>query len=372
MLSQKLKENIKKDNELFEKEPFDSFGLPEYKPEKHYLDIASKNYFRALIVLRHYIKAGSDYYFSQKIGAKNVDLFMITPSVSSPSGAGSDSEVIPIKFGKLDSYLVDSSQFGFEPLLLNGFDKLYCYLPSMRGEDCDERHLNQFYHCEAEIKGNLENLFEIIESYVKTLSHTVLSMPEIYKRISLDQEKTKSFLKKIINKQNFERISFDYAVSLLEEQRDRKRIDYSKEGKNIKPEGERELFNLLDKTEPLWITGYDRDLVPFYQKPDPENTNKVINADLLFPPLLNNSFCGEIVGCGQRQDRVTEMYESLKRQEINPAPYEWYIDLRRQNSYKTTSGFGLGIERFISWCLGLENIRDLIIYPRLKNIETLP
>ena len=70
-------------------------------------------------------------------------------------GPGSDSEVIPIKFGKYNSFLVDSSQFGFEPLLLNKLDKVYCYLPSMRGENPDKRHLNQFFHCEAEIKGTL-------------------------------------------------------------------------------------------------------------------------------------------------------------------------------------------------------------------------
>lgn len=73
---------------------------------------------------------------------------MLTPSVSSPTGPISDSEVIKIKFGKYDSYLVDSSQFGFEPLLLNRLDRVYCYLPSMRGENPDKRHLNQFFHCE--------------------------------------------------------------------------------------------------------------------------------------------------------------------------------------------------------------------------------
>ena len=115
--------------------------------------------------------------------AKNVDLFMMTPSVSSPMGPGSDSEAIQIKFGNLNTNLVDSSQFGFEPLLLNGFDKVYCYLPSMRGENPDKRHLNQFFHCEAEIKGTLNDLIPIIETYIKTLCETVLLMPNIIDKI---------------------------------------------------------------------------------------------------------------------------------------------------------------------------------------------
>jgi len=60
---------------------------------------------------------------------------MLTPSVSSPMGPGSDSEAIELQFGDLSTFLTDSSQFGFEPLIMNGLDKVYCYLPSMRGED---------------------------------------------------------------------------------------------------------------------------------------------------------------------------------------------------------------------------------------------
>ena len=87
--------------------------------------------------MRHYIKIASDYYFGVECGAKNIDLFMLTPSVSSPMGPASDSEPNLIKFGKYNSNLVDSSQFGLEPLLLNGIDMVYCYMPSMRGENPD-------------------------------------------------------------------------------------------------------------------------------------------------------------------------------------------------------------------------------------------
>ena len=78
------------------------------------------------------------------------------------------------------------------------------------------------------------------------------------------------------------------------------------------------------------------------------------------------------MGSGQRQNNPDKIYESLQRQKINSKNYEWYVDIRRSRNYKTTSGFGLGIERFIAWALGKENIRDVALYPRLKNVRMYP
>jgi asparaginyl-tRNA synthetase len=94
---------------------------------------------------------------------------------------------------------------------------------------------------------------------------------------------------------------------------------------------------------------------------------------LLFPPIIKDAFGGEVVGSGQRQDNVEEMHESLKRQKnISSRSYAWYIDLRRQPNYTITSGFGLGVERFIAWALAKDDIKKVIPYPRLKNTVTFP
>ena len=127
----------------------------------------------------------------------------------------------------------------------------------------------------------------------------------------------------------------------------------------------------MDTNLPFWITDFDRDRVPFYQKPDASG-EKVLCADLIFPPIIEGSFGGEIVGAGQRQDNVSEMEESILRQNISQEPYQWYIDLRNNNQYRETSGFGLGIERFIAWSLCFDNIRDAIIYPREINKDMNP
>lgn len=343
---------------------------PNYNPSVYYRDVATNEYFKYLAFLRHHIKRASDYYMGDLIGALNVDLFMLTPSISSPVGPGSDSEAIRIKFGNLDTYLVDSSQFGFEPLLLNGMESVYCYLPSMRGEDTDDRHLSQFFHCELEIAGPLQKLMPIGEGYVRMLASTLLAMPNALGRLSEDLDSTTSALARAMG--SFGTISFDKAYDTLLAYKQDDLVSVLSSGRSITPKGEEVLMREIKAENPVWVTNYDRDAVPFYQKPDPNCPIKAINADLIFPPILPGGFAGEILGSGQRQDTPAEIRESLDRQQINPEPYEWYIALRELSGYRTTSGFGLGVERFIAWALGKRAIRDVILYPRLKNIQTIP
>lgn len=372
MIPDYLRDQIKDDDLKFKDSNLEFFTLPIYNPETHYLDLTQSGYFRALITLRHYIKTISDYYFGIECGAKNIDLFMLTPSVSSPMGPGSDSKAIPIKFGKYDSNLVDSSQFGFEPLLLNGIDMVYCYLPSMRGEKPDKRHLNQFFHCEAEIKGNIEQLIPIIEKYIKILMEVLILMPNILERMSLNFKKAIEVLNKVLELEKFPEITFDEAVNALAKSGNETLVNFTEFGRDISSAGEIKLAELFNFGTPFWIRNYDRDRVTFYQKSDPKNPNKVINADLIFPSIIKDSFGGEVVGCGQRQDDCQEMLDSLARQNIKSKSYEWYINLRELPGYKTTSGFGLGIERFITWSLCRDDIKDAILYPRLKDVETYP
>lgn len=373
MIPNFIKINLKKDDKKIGQFKRTILKACQYNPKTHYLNLARNPYYYALIIFRHHIKLISDFYFSNKIGAKNIDLFMLTPSISSPTGPGSNSEPIKIQFGKLETFLVDSSQFGFEPLLLNNLEKAYCYLPSMRGENPDARHLNQFFHCELEIVGTLNKLIPIIEGYIKILCEGVLLMKNIINKISNDPQKTKDILKRTVKIKNFPKLTFNEAVKILVKNGKGKYVNFTDHGRDITYKGEIELMKILNINTPIWLINFDRDRAPFYQKPIPQNPNKAINADLLFPPILKDSFGGEIVGSGQRQDSIKEIYESLKRQNnISSKPYEWYINLRKQPNYKTTSGFGLGIERFIAWSLGKKNIRDVILYPRLKDVKTYP
>ena len=372
MISKLLEKKIVEVDKKFENWDEKMVNIPIYSPKNHVEDLTNSNYYHLISILRHFVKLVSDDYFGNKLGGYNIDLYMLTPSISSPLGPGSDSEGIQIKFGNLTTNLVDSSQFGFEPLLLNGFDLLYCYLPSMRGETPNKRHLNQFYHCEAEIKGTLNDLIPVVEGYIKFLAELLLLQKNVVRRLSRNYKKTHAHINTILSLPAFPRITFDEAINVLELNNCKHMVNYTHLGNDITPEGELKLAELLDFNCPFWITEFDRDRVPFYQKPLPNNEDKVLNADLIFPAIIKGSFGGEIVGCGQRQDSVDEMYKSLKRQGVDPDNYGWYINLRNMPSYSSTSGFGIGIERFIAWALAIDDIKKVILYPRLKNIKTFP
>lgn len=367
-----LKVKIQEADKLFANKNKDDFALPEYDKDKYSLNVANAGYYRALVVLRHFIKLASDIYWGDIQGAYNVDLFMLTSSVSSPMGPGSDSEAVHLKLGNLDTHLVDSSQFGFEPILLNRIKKLYCYLPSMRGEDPNKRHLNQFFHCEAEVVGELSELRPQIEGYVKFLSEAVLLMPNILNLLSTNPEVSLKKLKDLVKADKFQETTLDRAIQILDEAGFGELVNKTEHGSDITSRGELKLMEILKTETPIWVKNFDRDRVPFYQNPDKDNKDKTINADLLFPAIIETSFGGEVVGSGQRQNNPDEMCESLRRQGLDSKPYEWYINLRRQPNYKTTSGFGMGVERFIAWALNRDDIKDVILYPRLKNVLSYP
>lgn len=368
-----LKKSINSDDAYIADLPgAEKLSHPPLNPEHYYKQVASHPYFRALIYIRHQIRVVSDAYFANQVGAKNVDLFLMTSSVSSPTGPGSDSEPIPLTFGGLNTYLIDSSQFGFEPILVGGIPKAYCYMASMRGENPDKRHLNQFYHCEYEAQEKFEDTRMVAEQYVRTLMELIRLMPHAIDRMATSPQKTARAIKDSLSTKYFPVITFDEAIRILNQKKNPGLVRSSPYGDDITAAGEQELLRILKAKSPVWVKYYPRNIVPFYQKPIENNKNRVFNADLLCPSLLKNSFGGEILGMGQRQNLPEEIYESARFQNINLKSYEWYIDLRRMAGYKITSGFGMGIERFISWILGLDEIRKAIIYPRMKGIPLNP
>lgn len=209
---EKILENAKFDaNRFVEINGQNNLRPPLYNAESYVEDVVKDKYFAALAIVRHYVKLTSDAYWSG-VGAFNIDLFMLTPSASSPMGPGSDSEVISIQFGEYQTNLTDSSQFGFEPLMFH-LDKAYCYLPSMRGENPDARHLNQFFHCEAEMVGTLDELLPFVEGYVRALAKTCIALTPIIELMSIDFLKTEQALQGIINTSSFNKKTFDEVFS---------------------------------------------------------------------------------------------------------------------------------------------------------------
>ena len=122
---------------------------------------------------------------------------------------------------------------------------------------------------------------------------------------------------------------------------------------------------LMDKFNGMvWVTNFDALYVPFYQAVDKNNPQKALNADLLFG-------IGEVVGSGERHENGDEVDKALEMHGIDRQSYDWYCQMKNQYPMKT-SGFGLGVERFILWLFNHDDIRDCQILMRFNGMDIVP
>ena len=235
-------------------------------------------------------------------------------------------------------------------------------MPSFRGEKADERHLCQFYHSEAEMIGTLDDVINLIEEYIKYISSKILVKygDELREMIG-----DISHIERLVNyKESFPRITFDDAEKELKSIHStniNEYIEYNDGWRNITSAGEKEIMNLHNGI--VWITNYDILNVPFYQKFDNEKINTAKNADLLMG-------IGETVGCGERHYDYNEIIKSLKMHEVDEKEYDWYINMKKQFPLKT-SGFGMGVERYLMWLLKCDDIRNLQVCTRFNGEKNI-
>lgn len=152
----------------------------------------------------------------------------------------------------------------------------------------------------------------------------------------------------------FPRISYDEAVEIL--QKNGSEIQW---GEDLGGGDETIIANQFDR--PVFVHGYPAEIKAFYFKPHPERPEIVLGSDLLAPEGY-----GEIIGGGERISDLDLLMQRLKEHNLPEENYQWYLDLRRYGSVPH-SGFGLGLERTVSWICGLSHLREAIPFPRLLN-----
>lgn len=287
----------------------------------------------------------------------SVPLPITCHSISSPFGLGSDSEPVKVElFGK-PTYLADSMQFHLEYLIRQGFKGVYYIMPTFRGEDPDERHLNQFFHSEMEMEGTLDDVMKVIEGYINFCVKDIYGKcGGMIESLGGGVEHIEKFL---ASETEIPKISFSEAVKLLPQQSS---LYKSINGKimNLSNEGEKYLMDYFQG--PVWVMYYPVEAVPFYQA---WKTDKYAYcADLLMG-------IGEVVGCGQRHGTFEETYKALLHHGVQPQEYEWYLRMKKDYPLQT-SGFGMGIERLILWLLNHDDIRDISMFNRIKGFESSP
>lgn len=250
------------------------------------------------------------------------------------------------------AYLTESSQLYLESVIQSLGD-VFCVAPSYRAEKSNtRRHLAEFTHLELEMAFvNFDELLTCIENMVAFVCNTLQQKyPDLLKQAG--QTKPVGILKT-----PFKRMTYIDAIKWLNDHN--VLTDAGKPfvfGDDIAETQERKMIDTIG--EPVFLTEFPADMKAFYMlkcKNDPRLTE---SADLLVPTV------GEIVGGSMRTWTYKETMESYKKEKIDPSQYYWYTDVRKYGA-NPHGGCGLGVDRFVCWLLGIYNIRDSVLYPRV-------
>lgn len=264
-------------------------------------------------------------------------------------------------FGK-PAHLTVSGQLNAETFA-ESFCNVYTFGPTFRAENSNTvKHAAEFWMIEPEICfATLKDDMDLAEEMIKyTFSYVLENCPE-------EMEFFNKFvdtgllerLNHVISSQ-FVRITYDEAISKLKEHNEDFEYKVSW-GVDLQTEHERYLCEKIFK-KPVFVTNYPKDIKAFYMKLN-DDGKTVAAVDLLVPGI------GEIIGGSQREENYDKLLNRMKELNMPIQNYEWYLDLRKYGSC-VHSGFGLGFERAIMYLTGMQNIRDVIPFPRTpKNCE---
>src|SRR5467141_2912890 len=271
------------------------------------------------------------------------------PTLTSAAVEGG-ATLFEVKYFDEKAYLTQSWQLYAEALIA-AVGKIYTIAPSFRAEKSrTRRHLTEYWHLEVEAPYvDLDGMMEVEE---QMLSHVVGQLLERTSPELALFERKREDLEKV--KPPYPRITYDDAFKMIGGEKSGIRW-----GDDLGYEQEKILTTHFDR--PFFVTRYPKKAKAFYHKPDPLNPELTLSVDLLAPEGY-----GEITGGGQRIEDYDALIARIKEEGLDPKSYEWYLDLRKFGSVPH-SGFGMGLERVVSWVCKLEHIRDAIAFPRLIN-----
>jgi len=262
------------------------------------------------------------------------------------------------------AYLSQSGQLYAESGAM-ALGKVYTLGPTFRAEySMTRKHITEFWMMEPEMAYyDLDDNMDLIEDFLEYVVQRVIKVRETELEL-LERDINK--LEKI--KKPFPRITYEEAVKILHE-KDIPLHKKTAEGEEqIRPFPYGEDFGapheeaiVEDFDKPVMVHRWPSEIKAFYMKRDIENQKLSLGVDVLAPEGF-----GEIIGGSQREDNLEFLIERIKEHDLPMEAFEWYLDLRKYGSVPH-SGFGLGIERFVSWICNLEHIRESIPFARRPN-----
>ena len=245
------------------------------------------------------------------------------------------------------AYLSQSGQLYLEPAAA-AFGKVYCFGPTFRAEKSKtRRHLTEFWMVEPEVAFlEFEGLCELAEEFIVAIVARALDRcQEDLKRLDRDTSKltgVEAPFPRITYRQGIEKLQGKgFAVTF---------------GDDFGADEETALGEGLDR--PLIVSRFPTAIKSFYMQPDPEDPDVVLGLDMLAPEGY-----GEIIGGSQRIHDLALLERRLAEHDLPREAYEWYLDVRRYGTFPH-AGFGMGLERVVTWICGIHHLREAIPYPR--------
>ena len=299
---------------------------------------------------------------------------MSTP-ILTPSAAEGTSNLFEVDYFDEQAYLAQTGQL-YSEATIAAFGKVYCFGPTFRAERSKtRRHLTEFWMVEPEIAFcDLEQLLVVEEEFVSHIVQTVLRENANELKVL---ERDLSKLEHIAPP--FPRITYDDAVTKLLEIQAQLRAGQPVLRHDGRPLEGVDDPALLDITwgmdfgaphetaltqlyaKPVFVTGFPTAIKAFYMEPYPDRPEVCKSADLLAPEGY-----GEIIGGSERMSSVAALEQRIHEHGLPMEAYRWYVDLRKYGSVPH-SGFGLGIERTVTWICGTEHVREASPFPRMLN-----
>jgi len=284
------------------------------------------------------------------------ELFRVsTIDVKNPPTKNGDVDYAQDFFAR-QTYLTVSGQLEAEAFAC-ALTNVYTFGPTFRAENSNtSRHASEFWMIEPEmafcdLAGNMDLAEEFVMYLVADAREHCPEEMELFGKF-VDKELLARL--DFVLERPFQRITYSNAVELLKKSGEKFEfpIDY---GLNLQSEHERWLTEKHFKC-PVTVFNFPKEIKPFYMRSN-DDEKTVAAMDLLVPGI------GEIVGGSQREERLQRLEDNMRRHNMDPADYKWYLDLRRYGTVPH-SGFGLGFERMLMFITGVSNIRDVIPFAR--------
>jgi len=309
--------------------------------EHRHLWLRSRKQHSVLEIRAELIKAIRDFFDGR--GFRNMDTPILTPSACEGTTTLFETEYFDQK-----AYLSQSGQLYNEATAM-AFGKVYCFGPTFRAEKSKTRkHLIEFWMVEPEIAfATLDDIKVLGEDLIVSIIERVLEN----QKEALDVlERDTAPLENI--KKPFPQITYEDAIRVLNEKGNS--ISF---GDDFGAPEETALSEHF--ASPVCVTHFPAKIKAFYMQPAEARPDLVLGMD-----ILASEGYGEIIGGGQRIHDPALLEEKIKEHNLPREAYEWYIDLRKYGSVPH-SGFGMGVERMLSWLCGIKHIREAIPFPRL-------